>query len=379
MKSMRPVGIWMLCLAALVVMMAVIGAVTRLTDSGLSIVDWELVGDILPPMSDAAWNHDFQIYQTTPQYHYITHGMTLAQYKHIFFWEWLHRLWARAVLGTALFVPFAIFAAKGYINRRVMRMLGVVFALAAFQGFMGWYMVRSGLEQRPSVSHYRLAAHLVVALLIYASLLWDGLSLLYPIHLMRGSIDAIDKLKKHAAIGLGLIALTMIWGAFVAGLRAGLMYNTFPLMGGHIVPSEWLYYQPAWINFFMNPATVQFTHRCLAITTGITLLVLVYRTWKVKLPESAQTIAMAIGFAVPAQIVLGISTLLHHVPVWMGALHQAGAITVLTLVIAFLFVLRKPRGGTILEKVLEPSRRPQSGMAPSTPNMQSPGSTTADR
>jgi cytochrome c oxidase assembly protein subunit 15 len=376
---MRPVGIWMLCLAGLIFLMAVIGAVARLTDTGLSVIDWRVVPDIPPPLGDAAWVRIFQQYQASPQYRFVTHGITLAQYKHVFFWEWLDRLWQRGVLGLALVVPFIVFAVRGYINRRIMRMLSVVFALAACQVALSWYAVQSGLVWLPALGHYLLAVHMWIYMLIYASLVWDGLSLLYPIHLMRASGLEIAALKKHAAVGLALVALTMTWGIFVAGLRGGFVYNTFPLMGRHVMPPEWSYYQPVWVNFIMNPITVQFVHRCLALLTGITLLVLVYRTWKVKLSPEASTISMAIGFAVPAQIALGVSTLLHHVPVWMGALHQAGAIAVMTLVLSFLFVLRQPRGGTILEKVLEPSPRRRSGMVPSVPGTQSPGSTATDR
>ena len=379
MKQMRPVGLWMVGLAGLVFLMVVIGAVTRLTNSGLSIVDWKLIDDIVPPHDPAAWNHAFALYHTSPQYRLVHRGMTLDQYKHIFFWEWLHRLWGRAVLGGALVVPLAVFAWRGYINRRVMGMLVPVFLLAALQAFAAWYMVESGLDRQPSVSHYRLAAHLTIALLIYSTLMWNGWSLLYPMSLMRGSAAGVQSLRRHAAAGLALVAATMTWGAFVAGLKAGLIYNTFPLMGGRLLPSEWLYFQPAWINFLMNQATVQFTHRCLAIATGGALLALVYRSWKVEMVPAAKSIANYIGLAVPAQIALGVSTLLHHVPIWMGALHQAGAITVLTLVLAFLFVLRRPRAGAILERVQEAPLRPRSGMAPSTQHTQNQGWTEPDR
>jgi cytochrome c oxidase assembly protein subunit 15 len=379
-KFSRPVGIWLLCLAALVFMMAVIGAITRLTESGLSIVEWQPVQDILPPSNAAAWQHAYQIYSTTPQYRYVTHGLTMDQFQNIYFWEWLHRAWARVVLGTAFAVPFLYFAVTRHLSRRSLRVLVLVLVLGGLQGFVGWYMVRSGLEQRPSVSHYRLALHLAMAMAIYVVLFWNGLSLAYPLDLMRAEAPETPKLRRHAWVALAMIAVTMTWGAFVAGLKAGKVYNTFPLMGGKFIPGEWDFYQPVIMNFVMNPVTVQFTHRYLAMTTAVVVIALAWRAWKAKLlPKSAKDIATALMVVAPGQAMLGIVTLLYHVPVRLGAAHQAGAITLLSLVIAFLFVLRRAHAGAMLTRVLERPKEPQSGMALSGRNTQNQDSTEEGR
>ncbi len=348
-RSSRPVGYWLLFLAFAVFVMAIIGAITRLTGSGLSMVDWHPVTQTVPPLSDEAWQQAFALYRGSPQYFDVNHGMSLPEYKQIYFWEWFHRLWGMT-MGLAFAGGFVFFAARGYFTRgllpdRPLRWIAIfagLFLLGLAQGRIGWFMVQSGLEARPSVSHYRLAMHLTTALTLYAALIWSGLSLLYPIpSALAGSIKA-RALRAHALTALVLTALTMTWGAFVAGLHAGLVYNTFPLMGGHLTPPDLLFQHPAWLNFFENPPAVQFTHRVLAITTFLVVVTLWVRSLRGETPIIARKLAAILAIAALCQVGLGVSTLVLMVPVPLAAAHQAGAITVLTLLLGLLFALRPP-------------------------------------
>jgi cytochrome c oxidase assembly protein subunit 15 len=353
--SQKIIGYWMLALAAMVFVMAIIGAVTRLTESGLSMVEWHLMTDMLPPLNTAAWQEAFDTYKTSPQYRLVMHGMTLADYKHIYFWEWLHRLWGR-LLGIVFALPLLWFIAAGKITRALLPRFLTLFTLGALQGFLGWFMVRSGLVDRPSVSHYRLAMHLMLAVVLYLTLLWNGLAILFPARrrVLSGPETGVFT---HACIALGFAATTMVWGAFVAGLRAGLVYNTFPLMGGHLTPPDLLFLQPVWLNFFANPAAVQFTHRVLALTTLVVILSLWRHAAKAPLSLAAERVAAAAGIAALAQVGLGISTLLLMVPVPLAALHQAGALTVVTLLVCLIFALYEGE-----ERIAEsaPSAAPQN-------------------
>ena len=345
----RPVGVWLLFLAACVFVMALIGAITRLTGSGLSMVEWHPVTQMIPPLGEVQWQRAFALYQASPQYNMVNHGMSLAEYRHIYFWEWLHRLW-----GMTMGIVFAAgglwLGYRGYFTRQILPQRpgkwAVIFAglflLGLAQGRIGWFMVQSGLEARPLVSHYRLAMHLTTALTLYAALLWSGLSLVFPTPLLAQETLQSRGLRRHALIALLLVILTMSWGAFVAGLQAGLVYNTFPLMGGGIAPPDLLFLHPAWLNFFENHGAVQFTHRVLAVTTLLTLLALWLRSHRADVPKPVRTIAAVTALAALGQVGLGISTLLLMVPVPLAALHQAGAIMVLTLVITYLFALRRP-------------------------------------
>jgi cytochrome c oxidase assembly protein subunit 15 len=345
-KSSKPVGYWLLSLAFAVFVMAIIGAITRLTGSGLSMVDWHPILQMIPPLTDGDWQDAFTLYQVSPQYLDINHGMTLLEFKHIYFWEWFHRLWGMT-MGAVMLGGMLYFAARGYFTRALLpsrpgkwiAIFAALFLLGLAQGRIGWFMVQSGLDARPSVSPYRLAMHLTTALTLYAALIWSGLSLLHPTY--RAAIDA-RPLRRHALIALGLVVMTMIWGCFVAGLHAGLVYNTFPLMGGHITPPDLLFLHPLILNFFENPSAVQFTHRVLAILTFCVALALSLRVRKAGAPSIAHTLAGLLALAVLCQVGLGISTLLLMVPVALGAAHQAGAITVLTLLLGLLFALRAP-------------------------------------
>ena len=338
------IGLWLLVCAALVFAMVVIGGVTRLTHSGLSMVEWRPLIGILPPLSDMEWQRVFGLYQLSPEYLQINKGMSLDDFKGIFWWEWFHRLVAQSIAFVYL-LPFLYFWRTGRIRKGLMPNLVGLFLLGGMQGVVGWLMVASGLSDRPSVSHYRLAAHLSTALLIFSFLLWQALSLLKPERrsaAVAGGWHAWT-LRLHLSFALMLMVTTLVWGAMVAGLHAGLIYNTFPLMNGSFIAGEAWYYDPKWINIFENPPAVQFCHRWLAITTGFVILLY---GWRVASIETLATATRRLGFILSAwvlvQISLGITTLVLSVPLTTAVIHQAGAVVLLTLILIALHDLRRP-------------------------------------
>lgn len=336
----RRIAIWLLVCAAMVFAMAVIGAITRLTESGLSIVEWQPLIGALPPLTHAAWEEMFALYKQTPEYLYKNTGMTLEAFKNIFFWEWLHRLWGRTI-GLVFALPFLWMLVRGQIPRYLVPRLFLFLALGGLQGVVGWWMVKSGLVDRPSVSHYRLATHLGLALFIYVLMLRQALMLLRPEGAGTASA-AVGGLRRHARIALALICITIVWGAFVAGLDAGLAYNTFPDMDGHFLPPEAWSLAPAWLNAFDNTALVQFIHRYLALTTAASVIGLWWISRYGTLPRAARFALGAAALAVCAQVSMGIGTLLLQVPVGLASAHQAGAITVLSCLVWVLVELREP-------------------------------------
>ena len=337
------IGLWLLVCAAMVFAMVVIGGVTRLTHSGLSIVEWRPLIGMLPPLSEAEWQRVFGLYQLSPEYLQVNKGMGLEDFKGIFWWEWFHRLIAQSIAFVYL-LPFLYFWRTGKIRKALMPNLVGLFLLGGMQGVVGWLMVASGLSDRPSVSHYRLAAHLSVALLIFSFLLWQALSLLKP---ERRSAAVAGwrawTLRLHLRLALVLMVTTLVWGAMVAGLHAGLIYNTFPLMNGSFIAGEAWYYDPKWINIFENPPTVQFCHRWLAITTGF--VILLYGWWVASietLAPATRRLGFLLGVWVLVQISLGITTLVLSVPLDTAVIHQAGAVVLLTLILMALHDLRSP-------------------------------------
>ena len=320
------VGRWLLLCCTLLLALVMLGGATRLTESGLSIVDWRPLTGTLPPLSDAAWQAEFTRYQDSPQYLKVNAGMRLSEFKLIFWFEYAHRLLAR-LLGLVFALPLLWFWVRGRIPARLRWPLLGILGLGAAQGYMGWFMVKSGLVDMPRVSHYRLAAHLGLALLIYASMLWLALRARWP------QPATVRRFGSGFATLLVLVGATIVFGAFVAGLRAGLMYNTFPLMGGQWVPDGLLALDPWWINLLENPVMVQFVHRCLAI---LTLALSLRIWWQVRRPELDRTQRAALhGLGVMAlvQVGLGIATLLWQVPVVLGTLHQGGAVLLLSAVL----------------------------------------------
>ncbi|HWA40624.1 MAG TPA: COX15/CtaA family protein [Gemmatimonadales bacterium] len=319
----RPVALWLYAWCALLVGLVVIGGITRLTESGLSITEWKPVTGILPPLTHAAWEEEFAKYRQIPEYREKNAGMTLPQFQRIFFWEYLHRLWAR-LLGLAFALPLAWFIVTKRVDRRLAGRLGLILLLVGAQGALGWYMVASGLVDRVDVSQYRLAAHLGLALLIYALALWTGAGL------WRSPGTAGDpRVARPAAFFAAYVFLTIVAGAFVAGLDAGRAWNTFPLMGGSFVPAGYGQLLPAWRNAFDNPAAVQFHHRWLGIGAGLGALALAF--WSRRSPaEKVRHWAWVVAGAAGLQVALGLLTLLLMVPIPVAALHQLGAVILLT-------------------------------------------------
>jgi cytochrome c oxidase assembly protein subunit 15 len=314
-----PVSVWLLACAFLIFLMVVIGGITRLTESGLSIVEWKPLGGAIPPLTEADWQETFRLYKESPQYRQVNAGMSLEDFKGIFWWEWIHRQWGR-MLGFAFLIPLLVFWWRGMIGRELRLPLIGLFVLGGVQGAIGWWMVASGLKDVPWVSPYRLATHLGVALLILSLCLWIGLGLRAP----RGPARV-----RGGFTLVALIALTVLAGAFVAGLDAGLIYNEFPRMGEGLIPAD--YRNPAlgWLaNAFENHAAVQFHHRVLASLTGLAALTYAVWGWQ-KVPEARPALA-ALAMTVCLQYTLGILTLLHHVPVSLGAAHQGGAVLLLS-------------------------------------------------
>jgi cytochrome c oxidase assembly protein subunit 15 len=318
-------GIVLLVLFALVL----VGGATRLTESGLSITEWKPIHGVIPPMSAQEWDEEFALYQKIPQYQQINQGMTVDQFKTIFWWEWAHRLLARTI-GLVFAVPLAFFWLRGRIEPRLKLPLVGILALGGFQGFVGWWMVSSGLINRTDVSQYRLATHLVIACLIFASCMWimRGLS---P---HAGDAAPTRSSKKMAAI-IAVLALVQIYlGALVAGLDAGLSYNTWPLMDGALVPGDLFVQQPFWLNLFENPKTVQFVHRCGAYMLLAMVLMHMIASLRAA-PATTHARRSVLLFAlVCLQAVIGIVTLVLQVPIGWGVLHQGGALVVLGFAIA---------------------------------------------
>jgi cytochrome c oxidase assembly protein subunit 15 len=332
----RAVAYWLLACCALVLAMVVVGGITRLTHSGLSIVEWQPIVGTLPPLDEGAWQETFRKYQQTPEYRLVNPDMALTGFKSIYWWEYIHRLLGR-LIGAAFLLPFLWFALRGRIARGLAPPLMAIFALGALQGAMGWYMVRSGLVDDPRVSQYRLTAHLGIALLIYAAMLWIALDLLFP--LARPS--AISKgLRRFAFALAALIFLMALSGGLVAGTRAGFAYNTFPLMNGQVVPPEILAIDPWYLNFFGNMATVQFDHRLIAWVLAFLVPWFWLRIRREAAPRRARLGADLLLAILAVQIALGIATLLLAVPVPLAAAHQAGALLVFS---AALFVAHSLR------------------------------------
>ena len=323
----RRIAAWLFVSCALVFAMVVVGGVTRLTHSGLSIVEWQPIVGALPPQGDVQWQETFAKYQLTPEYQQVNVGMTLAEFKGIFWWEYFHRLLGRAI-GVVFFVPLVWFALRREIPRGIAGMLVTIFLLGALQGAMGWYMVQSGLVDDPRVSQFRLTAHLALALAIFAAMFWIGLSLMYP---ERAPLHSARQrhVRGFAFALVALVFLMILSGGFVAGIRAGFAYNTFPLMNGALIPPEILVLTPAWRNFFYNMATVQFDHRAIAWLLAFLVPALWWTLRRTRgLPRRARNGGDLLLLLVAMQIGLGIATVLLVVPVPLAAAHQAGAVLV---------------------------------------------------
>jgi cytochrome c oxidase assembly protein subunit 15 len=334
----RAVGIWLLVCALAVAAMVVVGGVTRLTHSGLSIVEWQPLVGTLPPLSEGDWQTVFEKYRQTPEYKLVNRGMSLAEFKGIFWWEYFHRLLGRTI-GIVFLVPLLWFWWRGRIDARLGWKLAGVFVLGGLQGAMGWYMVASGLVDEPRVSHLRLTAHLGLAFLILGAMLWIAFDLLYPDRAARRT----RRLARFAGAIAGIVFLQVLAGGLVAGIRAGKAYNTFPLMNGHLVPPETFQLEPWWLNFFNNMATVQLDHRLLA---WLLLVLVCWLWWRVRSSDAtarARIGAHLLLMTLVAQFVLGVVTLLAAVPVALGAAHQGVATLVFGAALFAVHALRPAR------------------------------------
>ncbi len=323
----RLIKAWLYAVAALVFAMVMVGGATRLTGSGLSIVEWKPVTGTVPPLSQAQWSAEFAKYKTIPQYHQVNRGMSLDEFKTIYWWEWTHRFLGR-LIGAAFLLPFLFFLWRGWIEPGLRARLWAIFALGALQGAVGWWMVVSGLAERTTVSQYRLSFHLTLACLIYAALIWTAQR-----PAARPPHDTPMHVRAGAVALLALVFVQIYLGALVAGLHAGLTYNSWPLMDGRLLPdrSELFLLEPVWRNLFENALTVQFNHRAVAYLLWLAALlhaVAVARTYRRALAG-----AVTLACAITMQAALGILTLLYQVPVGLALAHQAFALVVLTLAV----------------------------------------------
>ena len=401
--SDRAIAVWLLACCAMIFAMVVIGGITRLTESGLSITEWKPISGVIPPLSEAQWAQEFERYKAIPQYQAIHADMTLADFKTIFFWEWLHRLWGR-LIGVVFAAPFLWFLWKRRLPRSLAPKLAIIFVLGGLQGALGWFMVESGLSERIEVSQYRLVAHLAAALILYLAILWVALSLLRPRpsgpaeprgSRLRAALEAvfelglqailwtyfigglqrgepfklwssllfvgaiicawvfiarrtrsqpIARLRRGVSYLLAFAFITVLAGGFVAGLRAGYLYNTFPLMNGEVLPPDYAALTPWYLNPFENPSAAQFDHRALAELTWFFALALWLASWRYDLSPGARRTIHALALIATIQLGLGIATLLLVVPIPLAAAHQAGAVALLTAILIVRHHLRRPEG-----------------------------------
>jgi len=334
-KHLKALSYWLFICCFSVFCMIIIGAITRLSGSGLSMVEWKPIIGALPPLSEVEWLRVFDLYKQSPEFQKKNFWMELSDFKSIFFWEWAHRLFGR-LIGIIYVLPFMFFLVRGWIPQGYKLKLFGLFILGGAQGFMGWYMVKSGLVDIPAVSHYRLAAHLSLALLIYGLMLWLALT-------FRKGIEQTQKtsstLYNHGLLTLSCLVLTILWGAYTAGLDAGLVYNdSFPKMGKTWIPEEIWLNRPIWVNIFEDYASVQFLHRWLAMTTLCIALSFAVHALKKNRKEFCSP---AVAVVVLLQFGLGIATLLSKVHMHIAVAHQAGAVILLTTLIICLHALHK--------------------------------------
>ncbi len=326
-KELRPVRWWLMVVAAMIVAMVLVGGATRLTESGLSIVEWKPVTGTLPPLTEAHWHEAFEAYKKIPQYRELNHGMSLVEFKNIFWWEWSHRLLGRTI-GMVFLLPFLFFLWRRKVPSEFKKPLWVIFALGGLQGFVGWWMVASGLTHRVEVSQYRLAVHLMLALIIFAAIVW-------VLRRMSAVTTAVAsaRLRVTSWVLLGLTFVQIYFGALVAGMRAGRVFNTWPEIDGAFIPSvsRLFFEDPWWRNMFDNALTVQFQHR---MTAYLLLALAIWHALDALLARAERSVvngALWLVAAIAVQAMLGILTLLHQVPIDLALAHQAVAIVVLTL------------------------------------------------
>ncbi|PIA81392.1 heme A synthase [Gaetbulibacter sp. 4G1] len=324
-KDNKKVIYWLLTGCFLIFIMVIVGGITRLTDSGLSISNYKLITGTIPPLNETEWQEAFELYQQYPEYQKLHSHFTINDFKSIYFWEWLHRVIGR-VIGMIFIIPFIYFLITKQLTKKTIKKCLVLLILGGFQGFLGWYMVKSGLVDMPDVSHYRLAAHLTTAFLTFAATLWVALDLFYP---SKKSVNI--KFRNLIVVSYIILVIQIIYGAFVAGLKAGLLHNHWPLMNeGKFIHHTVYALDPFYKNLIENPSSIQFVHRTLAYLVVVSILMLWYKSRKLSLSnlqkKGINTLLILVGF----QFLLGIFTILYAVPLWLGIAHQIGAFFLLS-------------------------------------------------
>ncbi len=336
----RAVGWWLVFMCGVLVLMIMVGGATRLTESGLSITEWRPVTGILPPLTAQGWEEELEKYRQIPEYQYVNRGMSMADFKVIYYWEWGHRLLGR-LIGLLFFAGMAWFWIRGRLDGPLKVKLVALFVMGGLQGVLGWYMVQSGLVDRIDVSQYRLTAHLGLAFVILAAMAWVAFELLIGERGRPRAGARGNRMLYAVALGLlGLVFVQILMGGFVAGLRAGHIYNTWPLMEGQVIPAGLWDMSPWYMNLFESHLTAQFMHRMLAYAVTLCTAAMVWWALRRPLSAAARQSVMIVGAAVLAQVLLGIWTLLAVVPVWLGTLHQGGAALVLIAVVHMVYRLR---------------------------------------
>jgi cytochrome c oxidase assembly protein subunit 15 len=318
------IAIWLIVVIAMVFAMIVLGGVTRLTHSGLSMVEWKPVTGWLPPLTETAWMEVFDKYKLSPEFQKINKHMNLDGFKSIFWFEFFHRLWGR-LIGVVFFLPFMFFLIRGWVSKGLAPKLALMFVLGGLQGVMGWYMVKSGLVDRPDVSQYRLTAHFSLALIIIGTIEWVALGLLFP---KRIEVSEKAPLARFSVIIVVWVFVTALSGGFVAGLDAGFSYNTFPLMDGVFLPPDLYQLSPFYLNLFEDIISVQFNHRLLAEALFVLVAIMCWKARSVELKPRGRLAVNFLGVVVLVQVVLGVTTLLLVIPMALAAAHQAGAVIV---------------------------------------------------
>ncbi len=334
----KSIIIWLLAGCFLIYLMVVIGGITRLTHSGLSMVEWNMIVGSMPPMNESDWVVPFEKYKQSPEYQIINNQFSLEEFKSIYWWEFIHRMLGRTI-GVVFLIPFFYFLIKKKFDKSLLNKMYVLLALGALQGVLGWFMVKSGLQKEPHVSHYRLAAHLISAFTVFGFTFWYALDLIYPKKIMENNRS--KKLNRLSYFMFAVIVLQIMYGAFVAGLKAGLFYNTFPRMGNAMFPETLFSFEPFWKNFFENPAGVQFIHRYIAYLVVIVVVFVWESTRKMELTFLQRKTSNFMVSVVFVQFLLGIITLLYSVPVVMGVLHQTGAFVLFASALLFMHSLRR--------------------------------------
>ena len=340
----RPIAWWLVACAAMIFVMVILGGATRLTESGLSMVEWKPL-TILPPMNDADWQTEFQSYQTSPEFQKKNSWMTIEDFKDIYWLEFIHRLWGR-LIGVVFAVPFAWFAYKKALDRPLALKLAGLFILGGAQGALGWFMGASGLQDRPDVSQYRLAAHLILAFIVYGLILWVALDLFRSTRLRSLPITSNTRFARLTLGVTGTVLFVALSGAFVAGLNAGLIYNTFPLMDGQLIPNGLYSPQPWYIAMFEDIMTVQFNHRVLAVSAVFLILITWWQSRTLYIGKRAQALVKRLVLMAFLQAALGISTLLMVVPFGLALAHQAGALILFTIALCLTHEVRTPAAAT---------------------------------